>query len=556
MHTLDWIVLLGTLISIVVYGIWKSRKQKDLNSYLKGGNTDNWATIGLSVMATQASAITFLSTPGLGYQSGLEFVQFYFGLPLAMIVVAKFFIPIYYKLKVYTAYEYLESRFNVQVRVFTASLFLLQRGLAAGITIYAPSIVLSQILGWELNFTIFFIGILVIAYTVSGGTKAVSQTHKLQMGVIFAGLFVAFISILQSLPISFTEAWTVASWTGKTEWANFNWDPGSKYTVWSGILGGFFLQLSYFGTDQSQVARYLTAKDVRGSKIGLYFNGIVKIPMQFFILLIGMLVFVYYQYHQAPLYFNESAVEVIEASEQYPDWQVLEKQSNAITDQKSDLLTNTSLDLASTKTAYLNLDKAQQEVRYQADSLAKVIAPIQTKAKETDFVFLHFVLENLPVGLIGLLLAMIFSGGMSSTAGELNALASTAAIDYVKRLGKREYTDSQWVRISRLLTLFWGLLAIICAFFAQMADSLVEVVNILGSIFYPIILGVFLIGFFIKFIHSRAVLIGASLGQIVVLYMFFFEPDIEFLWYNLIGLVAVIVFSMIVQGSESLGVKN
>ena len=469
LHYLDWIVLLGTLLFIVIYGTIKTRKNKNLESYLKGDNSLGWATIGLSVMATQASAITFISTPGQAYESGLGFVQNYFGLPLALIVVSAFFIPIYYKLKVYTAYEYLEGRFNTKTRLLTASLFLIQRGLAAGITIYAPAIILSSVLNWDLTFTILFVGILVIIYTVSGGTKAVSITQKYQMGIIFLGMFIAFFTILNKLPedVGFFNALSISGKMGKLDAINFSFDLKERYTFWSGITGGFFLALSYFGTDQSQVQRYLSGKNIRESRMGLMFNAIVKIPMQYFILLTGVMVFVFYQFQDHPLLFDQTTTIELRESKNADRFTNLEKEAADIFNLKQEKLSEAIKYKDSDPIAYdtklkevVALENDYQELRSDAKSLIKETFPDHS-TKDSDYVFLSFIMNYLPNGLIGLLLAVIISAAMSSTAGELNALGSTTTIDFYKRLIYKKGDDEHLVKTSKFLTLFWGILAIL-----------------------------------------------------------------------------------------------
>jgi SSS family transporter len=556
LHYLDWIVLLGTLLFIVIYGTIKTRKNNNLESYLKGDNSLGWATIGLSVMATQASAITFISTPGQAFESGLGFVQNYFGLPLALIVVSAFFIPIYYKLKVYTAYEYLESRFNTKTRLLTASLFLIQRGLAAGITIYAPAIILSSVLNWDLTLTIFFVGILVIIYTVSGGTKAVSITQKYQMGIIFLGMFIAFFTILNRLPenVGFFNALSISGKMGKLDAINFSFDIKERYTFWSGITGGFFLSLSYFGTDQSQVQRYLSGKNIRESRMGLMFNAIIKIPMQYFILLTGVMVFVFYQFQEHSLLFDQTTTTEIKQSKNADRFNELEFQAAALFQQKKKKLEEAIVLKESNPSEYsLKINQANaieinyQELRSDAKDLVAETFPGHS-TKDSDYVFLSFIMNYLPNGLIGLLLAVIISAAMSSTAGELNALGSTTTIDFYKRLINKNGDDKHLVKASKLLTFFWGILAILFAVFAQILENLIEAVNILGSVFYGTILGVFLVAFFFKKIKGNAVFSGAIIAQLIVFILFaFFQDQIAYLWFNLIGCSSVILFSMLMS---------
>ena len=554
LHYLDWIVLLGTLLFIVIYGTIKTRKNKNLESYLKGDNSLGWATIGLSVMATQASAITFISTPGQAYESGLGFVQNYFGLPLALIVVSAFFIPIYYKLKVYTAYEYLEGRFNTKTRLLTASLFLIQRGLAAGITIYAPAIILSSVLNWDLTYTILFVGVLVIIYTVSGGTKAVSITQKYQMGIIFLGMFIAFFTILNQLPedVGFFNALSISGKMGKLDAINFSFDLKERYTFWSGITGGFFLALSYFGTDQSQVQRYLSGKNIKESRMGLMFNAIVKIPMQYFILMTGVMVFVFYQFQDHPLLFDQTTTTELRESKNAERFIDLENEAEGVFNLKQEKLTEAIEYKESDPIAYdakiqevVALEKNYKKIRSDAKSLVTETFPNHSTI-DSDYVFLSFIMNYLPNGLIGLLLAVIISAAMSSTAGELNALGSTTTIDFYKRLIYKNGDDEHLVLASKYLTLFWGALAILFALFAQLLENLIEAVNILGSLFYGTILGVFLVAIIFKSVKGNAVFIGALIAQVIVFVLFaFYQHLIAYLWFNLIGCGSVIIFSLL-----------
>lgn len=555
MSTLDWLVLLGTLGFIVIYGVWKTRGAKNIDTYLLGDKSMKWWTIGLSVMATQASAITFLSTPGQAFESGMGFVQFYFGLPIAMVILCITVIPIYYRLKVYTAYEYLESRFDLKTRTLAAVLFMVQRGLAAGITIYAPAIILSSILGWSLTYTNIFIGVLVIIYTVSGGTKAVSQTQKQQMAVMMGGMVVAFIILVNLLPddISFGEAVKVAGKMGKLEVVDFSFNPYERYNFWAGITGGLFLALSYFGTDQSQVARYLGGKSIAESRLGLLFNGLLKVPMQFFILFIGVMVFVFYQFNQPPVFFNEVAKNKLYESPYSEEIQVLEQQHAAIFEEKQaevrglvDAINSKSeeaIGLQQNKIAAI--DEKAGEVRGKVVSLIQEHTP-DAETKDTDYVFIRFVMDYLPKGIVGLLLAVIFSAAMSSTASELNALASTATVDIYKRSIKKKESDKHYVVASKWFTVLWGTLAIIFATLASLVDNLIEAVNILGSVFYGTILGIFLVAFYFKYIKSKAVFIAAIIAESVVIVLYFYS-DIGYLWFNVIGCFAVIVLGLLIQ---------
>ncbi len=556
----DWIVLAGTLALIVGYGIWRTRKTENLNDYLMGGSQMKWSTIGLSVMATQASAITFLSTPGQAYESGMAFVQNYFGLPLAIIIVSAVFIPLYFKLKVFTAYEYLEKRFDLKVRLLAAFLFLLQRGLAAGITIYAPAIILSTILGWDLGITILVVGTVVVFYTVSGGTKAVSLTQKWQMLVILGGMGIAFFMILAKLPsgIGLIEGLNIAGGLGKMNIVDFSIDPSKRYTFWSGITGGLFLALSYFGTDQSQVQRYIGGSSVTESRLGLIFNGLFKVPMQFLILLTGVMVFVFYQFHQPPLLFNENALdqlpdgkaarEIVELRKIHRD--VFEKKKASIEGYVGALKNGGDSEslLQDARDHYQESivirDRAKLLVEQNSDD---------AQAKDSDFVFLQFILTYLPHGIIGLLIAVIISAAMSSTAGELNALGSTTTMDFYKRVISPHESDHHYLNSSKVFTFLWGVLAILFALFAHLLENLIEAVNILGSIFYGTILGIFLTAFFFKKGNALAVFFGAILAQIIVVILFFlYSEDVAYLWYNLIGCTLVIGLSM----AFSLVLKN
>lgn len=556
LHDIDWTVIITVLLFIVLYGIYKTRKSKTVDDYLKGGNNSRWWTIGLSVMATQASAITFLSTPGQAFHDGMGFVQFYFGLPLAVVVICLVFIPLYHRLKVFTAYEYLETRFDLKTRTLTAILFLIQRGLAAGITIYAPSIILSTILGWDLYTLNVIIGIAVIAYTVSGGTKAVNITQKQQMAIIFTGLFIAFLIILNYLPldVSFDNALELAGANGKMEILDFSFNLENNYTVWSGLIGGSFLALSYFGTDQSQVQRYLSGRSVRESQLGMIMNGMLKVPMQFFILLIGVMVFVFYQFNSSPLNFNPVAEEDVlksEYAEQYRDLQdeklLLEIDIKAI--QLEYARSEDSVKKESLIEDIQALNTTETGLREQAKSLILLANP-DAETNDKDYVFMHFILNNLPVGLIGLLLAVILSAAMSSTASELNALGSTTAIDLYKRNNQGK-EDWHYVRMSKWFTLLWGVIAILIACTAQLFENLIQLVNIIGSIFYGNILGVFLIAFFIKFIKGRATFIAAIINQFLVIGLFFGDKyeyiNIPYLWLNFVGCVTVIYIAAFLQ---------
>lgn len=551
MNWLDWVVLFLTLLTIVLYGSWKTRKNKDLEGYLKGNNSESWVTIGLSIMATQASAITFLSTPGKAYEDGMGFVQFYFGLPLAMIIISAFFLPIYYRLKVFTAYEYLERRFDVRVRAFTAFLFLLSRGLAAGITIYAPSIILSTLLGWNLELTCVLIGGLVIFYTVSGGSRAVSLTQKWQMTIIMGGMLTAFFFVVQSFPDSFGfgQGVDLAGSLGKMEIIDGTLDLNNRYTLLSGLTGGLFLALSYFGTDQSQVQRYLGGKSLKASRIGLMFNGLVKIPMQMLILFIGVMVFVSFQFNKPPIVFNQHTVKMTQAQEN--ELKKIEDAYDLNFEEKRLAILN--LPEFPTKGDYSPIQEMQAKQDKLREDYKTKLSEIDPgyEGKDGDYVFLTFVLDYLPVGLIGLLLAVIFSAAMSSTAGELNALASTTTIDFYKKFISKTDDDRKDLRVGRLLTVAWGVIAIFVALVAGLFDNLIELVNILGSLFYGTILGVFLVAFFFKWIRGTAAFVAGLIGQLVVLAIHGLVTagllDLGFLMYNVIGSVVVIVVAIIIQ---------
>ena len=549
MAKIDWFILTATLFFIVFYGAWKTKGSKNISDYIKGNNEAKWWTVGLSVMATQASAITFLSTPGQAFHSGMGFVQFYFGLPIAMVIISLVFIPIYHKLKVYTAYEYLENRFDLKTRSLTAILFLIQRGLAAGITIFAPAIILSAVLGWNLLTLNIIIGSLVIIYTISGGTKAVNVTQKQQMAIIFFGMFAAFFVIINSLPqdITFSKALKIAGASGKMEILDFSFDLSNRYTFWTGILGGTFLMLSYFGTDQSQVQRYLSGKSIRESQLGLLFNGFLKVPMQFFILLVGVMVFVFYQFNSSPINFNPAATQTVKNSVYAEKYKSLEKSYLKVENDKKEIqykiAENPSDIVLRQKVSELN--SYEKILREEAKSLI-LKADINQETNDKDYVFIHFILNNLPRGLIGLLLAVILSAAMSSTASELNALAATTTVDLYKRNVKVAKDQKHYVIATKWFTLAWGILAILVASIANLFDNLIQLVNIIGSIFYGNILGIFLLGFFIKYVKGNAVFIAAIITQIVVI--FIFNLDIlPFLWLNLLGCVLVMFLAILIQ---------
>ncbi len=555
MELVDWIILLSTLIFIVAYGIWKTRGTQNIKDYVLGGKEANWATIGLSVMATQASAITFLSTPGQAYHDGMGFVQFYFGLPIAMVVIILVFIPMYYRLNVQTAYEFLENRFNAKTRTLTAVLFLIQRGLSAGITIYAPAIILSAVLGWPLKLLVVAIGGLVILYTVSGGTKAVNVTHKQQMFVIMGGMFVALYMIISGLPseVSFVDALTIADQSGKLDVLDFSLDPNNRYTFWSGITGGFFLALSYFGTDQSQVQRYLSGKSKRESQLGLAFNGIFKIPMQFFILFVGVMVFVFYQFNYTPIHFNPAARTVLQTPDYQEEYKTLSDELSDIQKERRLLQLNylevndkgATTEIALLQSEIQMLDARENELRNRAKELIAEADP-SIALNDKDYVFIHYILNNLPVGLIGLLLAVILSAAMSSTASELNALGTITTLDIYKRYAPVSTAPRYYLKVSKVFTLIWGIIAILIASVASLFENLIQLVNIIGSIFYGNVLGIFLLAFFFKRIQGKAVFYAAIITQILVILVFYADL-MSYLWLNLLGCVLVILIAQILQ---------
>lgn len=555
MSNLDWVVLCVTLLFIALYGMWKSRGMKNIDGYLLADKKLPWYHVGLSVMATQASAITFLSAPGLAYSDGMRFVQFYFGLPLAMIVICIVFIPMFKKMNVYTAYEYLEGRFDSKTRSLTAFLFLLQRGLSTGITIYAPSIILSTILNVDIIYTTFIMGGIVILYTVYGGTKAVSYTQMLQMGIIFSGLFMAAYMVVDMLPanVGLGDALHIAGKMGKLNAIDTQFDLSNKYNIWSGIIGGFFLQLSYFGTDQSQVGRYLTGKSVTQSRLGLVMNGLVKIPMQFFILLIGVLVFAFYQFNTPPVFFNSVEVSQIKESKYADAFNAQEKLFEEVHANRQQYVVGLvdALDaddetkVDEIRTA-LQASKAQEKV--VRDSAVSLIAANNILADKNDsnYIFLSFVTKYLPHGLIGLLIAIIFLAAMGSTASGLNSLASTFIVDFYKRFGKKGRSEKSDLNASRWTTVAWGFFCMIVALYAGKLGNLIEAVNILGSLFYGVILGIFIVAFFAKKVSGTAVFYAAIVGEAFIIFSAVFELT-SYLWLNLIGCVLVFVFALIIQ---------
>jgi Na+/proline symporter len=562
MQLFDWIVLIGTLLFIVIYGAWKTKGSKNVEDFILGSNETPWYTVGLSVMATQASAITFLSTPGQAYHDGMGFVQFYFGLPIAMVIICVTFIPIYHKYKVFTAYEYLEKRFDLKTRSLAALLFLFQRGLGTGLTIYAPAIILSAILGWNLTYMNIVIGLLVIIYTFSGGTKAVNVTQKQQMFVIMSGMFITFFLILHYLPndMSFNSALHIAGANDKMDIVNFSFDPEEKYTFWSGITGGFFLALAYFGTDQSQVGRYLSGKSVKESQMGLIMNGLLKVPMQFFILLTGVMVFVFFQFNPVPLNFNPNNKIIIEKSAFKNEYHTLEKKLEALSEDKKviNLLyidqLNQDYDNPILRKELITLSNKEKDLRDRAKEII-LKADKNSETNDKDYVFFHFILNYLPKGLIGLLLAVIISAAMSSTASGLNALASTTAIDIYKRNVKTEKSEKHYLNATKFFTLIWGIVAILFACIGTLFENLIQLVNIIGSIFYGTVLGIFLVGFYLKEVQSKAIFYSAVFSQITIFIIYYFaihiypsgEEKLGYLWLNFIGATLTIILSLLLQ---------
>lgn len=562
MQQLDWIVLSFTLLFIVIYGVYKTKGSANVQEYILGNKETPWWTVGLSVMATQASAITFLSTPGQAYHDGMGFVQFYFGLPVAMVVICYTFIPIYHRLKVYTAYEYLEKRFDLKTRSFTAILFLVQRGLGTGLTIYAPAIILSSILGWNLTLLNIIIGILVIIYTFTGGTKAVNVTQKQQMFVIMSGMFVTFFLILHLLPndMTFSNALNIAGANDKMNILDFSFDPENRYTFWSGITGGFFLMLSYFGTDQSQVGRYLSGKSDKESQMGLIMNGFLKVPMQFFILLTGVMVFVFFQFNPVPLHFNPINKTAIEKSVYANEYHKIEQELKLVSEEKKEFNLlyidhlNQNFDNPILRKQLTSLSNKEKDLRDKAKSIVHKVDP-KSETNDKDYVFIYFILHYLPTGLIGLLLAVIFSAAMSSSASGLTALASTTTIDIYKRNLKTTKSDKHFVDATKYFTLLWGIIAILFACVGTLFENLIQLVNIVGSIFYGTVLGVFLVGFYIKFVKANSVFWSAIISQSAIFIIYYYtihiypsgEEKLGYLWLNFIGAMLTIILSIIFQ---------
>lgn len=555
MNYLDWIVLFGTITFIVLYGTWKTRKNTNIEGYLKGDNSMKWWMIGVSIMATQASAITFLSTPGQAIEDGMRFLQFYFGLPIAMVIISVTMVPIYYRLKVFTAYEYLETRFDLKTRALAAILFLILRGLSAGITLYAPAIVLSTILDWPIAITTILIGTLVIIYVTAGGTRAVSLTQRQQMTVIMSGMILAGILAYTMLPdtMSFGDTVQVAGELGKLNMVNLEFNPNDRYNIWSGLIAGTFLFLAYFGTDQSQVARYLGGTSITESRLGLMFNGLLKIPMQFMILFIGVLVFVFYLFNQAPVFHNqvlknramqtEQADKIRNLEDQYS--QLFETKKQAVNGLVNAIQAEDEARIESAKTSVLQLTTEEKVIREQVKATIGEALP-GAKTQDRDYIFLNFVLTHLPHGIVGLLLAVMFSAAMSSMAGELNALSSTTTVDIYKRSVKTTADPLHYLKASRWFTVGWAMLAMVFAMLATFAENLIQFVNIVGSLFYGTILGIFLTAFYIKRVQGTAVFWAAILAELVVFYCFRFT-DIAFLLYNIIGCGVVIITASLIQ---------
>lgn len=554
MNALDWFVLLGTMLGIAAYGTWRTRHTDNLNTYLKGARNTGWLTIGISVAATQASAITFLSIPGQAYESGIGFVQNYFGLPLALIVVCAVFLPIYRKLGVYTAYEYLGQRFDRKTRLLGAVLFLLQRGVQSGITIYAPAIILSTVLGWRLDLTIVFIGVLVVVYTVTGGSAAVNLTQKWQMGVIFGGMVTAFIVLLTKLP---DHAFPVAGALGKLDAVDFSFNPDRRYTFWSGLLGGIFLQLSYFGTDQSQVQRYIGGAALREGRLGLMFNAILKIPMQFFILLLGALVFVFYSFQpNTPVFFNQAEWRHYVEGPEGAKFAVLEQKHAQLHAAKQDKIAawlaareaGQPAAEAEAKRELVAAQAAVEGVRKEAKE-ALVAANPRAKTKDSDYVFITFIVTQLPHGVVGLLIAVMFAAALGSKAGELNALGTTTTIDLWRSFRPlAAHDEARNVRNAKRWTAFWGAFSIGFALLVSSEENLIEWINKIASVFYGVVLGIFLVAFFLKRVRGTAMFWAALAAQALVIILYN-VLTISYLWYNLIGCAACVVFGLLLQAA-------
>jgi SSS family transporter len=571
MQKIDWIILVFTLLMIVIYGVYKTKGSKNVEEFILGNKETNWWTVGLSVMATQASAITFLSTPGQAYHDGMGFVQFYFGLPIAMVVICYTFIPIFHKLKVFTAYEYLENRFDLKTRSLASIIFLIQRGLGTGFTIYAPAIILSTILGWNLNLIIIIIGILVIIYTTTGGTKAVNVTQKQQMFVIMSGMFITFFLILHYLPneMTLSNALHIAGANDKMKIVDFSFNPETRYTFWSGIAGGFFLSLAYFGTDQSQVGRYLSGKSNKESQMGLIMNGFLKVPMQFFILLTGVMVFVFFQFNPVPLHFNPNNKTAVYNSKYAQQYKGLEKELDGLLEEKKEynLLyidhLNQNYDNPILRNQLVALAGKEKDLRDQAKDIIKK-ADSNSETNDKDYVFIHFILNFLPHGLIGLLLAVIISAAMSSSASGLTALASTTSIDIYKRNLKSEKSPKHYVNATQYFTVLWGIIAIIFACISALFENLIQLVNIIGSVFYGTVLGIFLVGFYIKYVKANSMFWSALITQTFIIILYYFAIHIQpegqeklgFLWLNFIGAAITIILAILFQTGLNFKIKK
>jgi len=551
MNLLDWVVLVASLVFIVLYGVWKGRGSRDIEGYLLANKTMPWYSVGLSIMATQASAITFLSAPGQAYADGMRFVQFYFGLPIAMVVLSVTAVPIYQRLRVFTAYEYLEGRFDLKTRALAAFLFLTQRGLATGLTIYAPSIILSSILGWNIYLTNLVIGSLVIIYTVAGGSKGVTYTQLGQATIILAGMFAAFLMIVYLLPsdITFMDAVRVAGKTGKLNVIDFSFDWNNQYTLWSGLIGGFFLAMSYFGTDQSQVGRYLAGASIAESRLGLLMNGIIKVPMQFCILFIGAILFVFYQFAHPPLFFNHVETRRIYDSPYADGYRDLETEYQQLSESKAQDIRSLvgamrTEDESAIAQATQRVRESQQkatEIRKQATDLMKKNNDL-ADTNDSNYVFLTFVTNYLPAGLVGLLIAVVFAASMGATSSALNSLASTTVVDIYKRSVNRNASDKHYLFASKAFTIFWGVYCVVVAQYANRLGNLLEAVNKLGSVFYGVILGIFLVAFYLKSVRGASTFYAALITEVIVI-ICFYTTQIAFLWYNVIGCLLVVVIS-------------
>ncbi|GAB3974971.1 hypothetical protein GCM10028806_31700 [Spirosoma terrae] len=555
MSIIDWSVLIITLLGVTVYGVVRSKNSNSMDEYLLAGQSLPWYHVGLSVMATQASAITFLSAPGQGFSDGMRFVQFYFGLPLAMVVLSVTFVPIFHKLKIFTAYEYLETRFDTRVRTLTAGLFLLQRGLSTGLSIYAPAIILSTILGWNIYWTNLIMGGIVLIYTVTGGTKAISYTHLQQMAIVTFAMGLAGYLTVKLLPdsVGFVDALHVAGKAGRMNLIDLKFDPNSRYNLWSGLIGGFFLQLSYFGTDQSQVGRYLTGESIGQSRLGLLMNGLLKVPMQFLILLVGVLVFVFYQYNPSPTFFNKQETDKLRESPYARDYQLAEIKHQNLTAQRQRIVADMQAalqrkDESAQETSVVNLHETDEALKAVRADVVKLIEKNNPAADTNDgnYVFLRFVLDYLPHGLIGLLIAVIFSASMGSIAAAYNSLASTTVVDVYKRLIRSEGDDAHYLSVSRWATIGWGVFCIVVAQFANRLGSMIEAVNILGSLFYGVILGVFVVAFYVKSVGGKATFWAAIISEILVVISWYLNLT-AFLWLNVIGCLLVVMIAWLLQ---------